>query len=133
MRETRALAGASQGDSPPLPTPTPAPEPTLAELLTRFVRTTVPLRLYQILQLGIPFAVDFGVRGWWRLTGWAIAVAAFGAWGLADRWLWTSNEEGWRPRLVRAARSVSGALAGGIPAVLLLELFLRVLGRGPIS
>ena len=132
MRETRALAGASQGESP-RPTSTPAPEPTLAELLTRFVRTTVPLRLYQILQLGIPFALDFGVRGWWRLTGWAIAIAAFGAWGLADRWLWTSEDEGWRSRAARAARFVAGALAGSIPAVLLLELFLRLLGRGPIS
>jgi hypothetical protein len=133
MRETRALAGASHQDSPTLPALAVAPEPTLAELLTRFVRTTVSLRLYQILQLGIPFAVDFGVRGWWRLTGWAIAIAAFGAWGLADRWIWTSEDEGWRSRVVRAARSISGVLAGGIPAVLLLELFLRVLGRGPIS
>ena len=129
MKESRAVADTSHQDA--APTPTPAPEPTLAELLTRFVRTTVPLRLYQILQLGIPFAVDFGVRGWWRLTGWAIAVAAFGAWGLADRWLWTSEDIGWRSRVVRAVRSISGALAGSIPAVLLLELFLRLLGKAP--
>jgi hypothetical protein len=129
MSETRAVTETPHQDASQKPAV--APEPTLAELLTRFVRTTVPLRLYQILQLGVPFAVDFGVRGWWRLTGWAIAIAAFGAWGLADRWIWNSKAEGWRSRVVRAARSISGALAGGIPAVLLLELFLRLLGRAP--
>jgi len=40
--------------------PEHALEPTLAELLTHFARTTVPRRLYQLLQLGIPFAIDFG-------------------------------------------------------------------------
>src|SRR5918911_5287796 len=88
------------------------PEPTLAELLTRVVRTTVPLRLYQLLHLAFPLAVDFAFHGWWRPAAWATAVTAFGAWGLADRWLWSSAEDeardGWLVPAMRALRLITG-------------------------
>jgi hypothetical protein len=114
------------------PATTPEVEPTLAELSTRFVRTTVPRRLYTVLQLALPFSIDFAMRGWWRPAAWALALAAFGAWGLADRWLWVEDRpEGWRVRSMRAARGVAGALAAVPPFILLLELFLRILGDAP--
>src|SRR5918992_3507901 len=103
-------------------------EPTLGELLTRAVRTTVPARLYKLLHLALPLAVDFAFRGWWRPASAALAVTAFGAWGLADRWLWkaTGNESAPRlpTRLTRIGRLVAGAVAATLGAALLLDLFL---------
>jgi hypothetical protein len=110
-------------------------EPTLAALLTHLARTTVPARLYELLHLGIPFAVECGLRGWWRAAAWGAAVAALGAWGLADRWLWNSRstDSEWRFRFVRAARTTAGVLAASILIALLVELFLHALGNAPIS
>jgi hypothetical protein len=109
-------------------------EPTLGALATRFVRTTVPRRLYQLLHLALPVAVDFAMRGWWRGAGWSLAVAAFGAWGLADHWMAepavdTPSRAPW----VRVVRVVAGGLAALPPIILLLEAFLRLLGKAPIS
>jgi hypothetical protein len=114
----------------------PVAEPTLGEVLTRAVRTTVPTRLYQLLHLALPLAVDFAFRGWWRPAGWAVAVTAFGAWGLADRWLWNSAtideaRSRWSTRFARMARLIAGATAATLGAVLLLEVFLRLLGDAP--
>ena len=110
------------------------PEPTLGALATRFVRTTVPRRLYQIFHLALPVAIDLGVRGWWRGAGWSLAVAAFGAWGLADHWMAESAADNpSRARWVRVVRVVAGGLAAAPPIVLLLEAFLRLLGNAPIS
>ncbi len=117
----------------------PVTEPTLGAVLTRAVRATVPTRLYQLLHLALPLAVDFAYRGWWRPAVAALAVTAFGAWGLADRWLWNASESeyeerrGWRVRLVRAARAVAGTVAAAAAGGLVLELFLRLLGNAPIS
>jgi len=112
----------------------PTPEPTLGAVATRFVRTTVPRRLYQLLQLALPIAVDAATRGWWRSAGWSLALAAFGAWGLADRWLAESAADNpSRARWVRVIRVAAGALAIAPPIVLLLEAFLRLLGKAPIS
>jgi hypothetical protein len=111
-----------------------ASEPTLGALATRLVRTTVPRRLYQLFHLALPVAVDLAMRGWWRGAGWSLAVSAFGAWGLADHWLAESAADNpARARWVRVARAVAGALAAVPPIVLLLEAFLRLLGKAPIS
>ena len=110
-----------------------APEPTLGALATRVVRTTVPRRLYQLLHLALPVAIDVAMRGWWRTAGWSLALAAFGAWGLADRWLAESARDNpSRARLVRALRVIAGTVAVVPPIVLLLEAFLRLLGDAPI-
>src|ERR671932_2634427 len=112
-------------------------EPTLGELLTSVVRTTVPTRLYQLLHLAFPLAVDFAFHGWWRPAAWAFAVTSFGAWGLADRWLWSAAEyeprQGWLMRTARVLRAVTGAAAATVGGALLLEAFLRLLGAAPIS
>jgi hypothetical protein len=113
----------------------PVAEPTLAVLLTHAVRTAVPTRLYQLLHLALPLAVDFAFRGWWRPAAFALAVTAFGAWGLADRWLWNAAEaaqpRAWQTRIVRLGRTVAGTVAATLSAVLVLELFLRLLGDPP--
>ncbi len=117
----------------------PLAEPTLGEVLTQAVRTAVPTRLYQLLHLALPLAVDFAFRGWWRPALGALAVTAFGAWGLADRWLWNASayeyeeQRGWRMRLARIARGVAGTVATLAAGGLALELFLRLLGAAPIS
>ena len=117
----------------------PVAEQTLPELLTHAVRTTVPTRLYRMLHLALPVAVDFAFRGWWRPAAAALAITAFGAWGLADRWLWNAADydfagsRGWRLRVARLTRLAAGATAGLVTALLLLELFLRLLGDAPIS
>ena len=109
-------------------------EPTLGAVLTHFARTTVPSRIYKLLQFGIPFALDFGLHGFWRPAAWGVAVSALGAWGLADRWLFTTPvRAGRKAALVRYARIVCGALAAGISLALVIEIFLRLLGNAPIS
>jgi hypothetical protein len=110
-------------------------EPTLATVLTEAVRTAVPTRLYQLLHLAFPLAVDFAFRGSWRLAAAAMAVTAFGAWGLADRWLWNAAEDdpagGGAMRLARAGRAAAGTVTATLTALLVVELFLRVLGSPP--
>lgn len=110
-------------------------EQTLAAVLTRAVRMTVPTRLYQLLHLALPLAVDFAFRGWWRPAAAALAITAFGAWGLADRWLWNASESDaarpWATLLARGARVVAGTVAAVVAAGLALELFLRLLGAAP--
>lgn len=110
-------------------------EPTLAVVLTDAVRTAVPTRLYQLLHLAFPLAVDFAFRGWWRPAAAAVAVTAFGAWGLADRWLWNAPADdrprGWPMRIARLGRAATGTVAAVLAALLLLELFLRLLGDAP--
>jgi hypothetical protein len=114
--------------------PEVGPEPTLGVLASRLVRSTVPRRLYQVLQLALPIAIDFAMRGWWRGAGWALAAAAFGAWGLADRWLAESaSDHPSRARWVRVLRFLAGAAAAVPPIILLLEQFVRLLGNSPIS
>jgi hypothetical protein len=112
----------------------PATEPTLGALATRVVRTTVPRRLYQVLHLALPVAVDLATRGWWRGAGWSLAIASFGAWGLADHWLAESAADNpSRAQWVRVVRVITGGLAIVPPVVLVLEAFLRLLGSAPIS
>ena len=112
------------------------PEPTLAAELTHAVRTTVPARLYQLLHLAFPLAVDFAYRGWWRPAVAGAALTAFGAWGLVDRWLWRVGEDGpapseWTLRLARLGRAIAGTIAATGAGLLFLELFLRILGSPP--
>jgi len=108
-------------------------EPTLGALLTSYARTSVPTRLYQLMQLGIPSAIDWGLHGHWRIAAVALALGSLGAWGLADRWLYGAEPGRPRTELMRCTRAITGTIAAVIPALLLIELFLRLLGTAPIS
>ena len=109
-------------------------EPTLGALLTHYARTSVPSHTYKLLQFGIPFALDFGLHGYWRAAAWGVAVSALGTWGLADRWLFQAPDRAdRRATLMRVARALAGTIAVAIPAVLLIRLFLHLLGNAPIS
>ena len=109
-------------------------EPTLSELLTHFARTTVPSQLYKLLQFGIPFALDFGFHGHWRAAAWGAAIASLGGWGLLDRWLFTTPlAQRQHERIFRYGRVVCGSIAVVLPAILLIQIFLHVLGNAPIS
>jgi hypothetical protein len=109
-------------------------EPTLGAVLTHYARTAVPSRIYKLLQFGIPFALDFGLHGYWRAAAWGVAVSSLGAWGLADRWLFNAPERtDRRARLMRAARAFAGIVSASVAALLLIEIFLRLLGSAPIS
>jgi hypothetical protein len=82
----------------------------------------------------LPVAIDLSMRGWWRGAGWSLALASFGAWGLADRWLAESAVDNpSRARWVRVIRFIAGGLAIVPPIILLLEQFVRLLGKSPIS
>jgi hypothetical protein len=114
--------------------PAEVSEPTLGAVLSNFARTTVPSRIYKLLQFGIPFALDFGLHGYRRAAALGVAIAALGAWGLADRWLFTMPlREGHKAIVMRYLRVVCGAVAAGTSLALLIELFLRLLGNAPIS
>jgi len=114
--------------------PAEVSEPTLGAVLSNFARTTVPSRIYMLLQFGIPFALDFGLHGYRRAAAWGLAIAALGAWGLADRWLFTTPlREGRKATVMRYLRAVCGTAAAGISLALLIEIFLRLLGNAPIS
>ena len=108
-------------------------EPTLRAVLTREMRRALPGRLPYLLQLAFPLAIQFAILGWWRSGAWAFAISAFGAWGLADRWLATAPARGWRRNLARGARLLAATVAAVVPAVLLFELFFRLMGDAPIS
>ena len=111
-----------------------AAEPTLGQLMTHYARTAVPSRLYKLLQFGIPFALDFGLHGYGRAAIAGVAVAALGAWGLADRWLYEAGErDDGRTKLTRYGRAASATVAASLVLLLFIALFLRLLGRSPIS
>ena len=82
------------------------------------------------MHLALPVAVDLGMRGWWRGAGWSLAVAAFGAWGLADRWMSESaTDNPARARWVRIVRVAAARAVVVPPIILLLDTFLSLLGN----
>lgn len=109
-------------------------EPTLGAVLTNYARTAVPSRIYKLLQFGIPFALDFGLHGYWHAAAAGAAMSSLGAWGLADRWLFNTPERTGRlATLMRLGRVLAGAVSAALTAVLIILLFLRLLGNAPIS
>ncbi len=117
--------------------PTPAiesavTEPTLSVTLSQLVRSALPGRLPQLLQLAFPLALQFAAISWWRSAGWALAIAAFGSWGLAERWLADSDhDESSRRVPVRLARVAAATVSSVLTAALVLEGFLHLLGAPP--
>jgi hypothetical protein len=107
-------------------------EPTLSVTLSEQVRSALPGRLPQLLHLAFPLALQFAAIGWWRSAGWALAIAAFGSWGLADRWLANAAHDGSSlGGLVRLARAAAATVSSVVTVALVLEMFLHLLGAPP--
>jgi len=117
-----------------LPSTEPA-EPTLGRALRSIAGAQLPTRFYQILQLGLPAAAQFWIWGMVRTSGWAVVIAAFGAWALFEQRLQAEamfsddipNLGQPAPhRWVRTGRAISAALGAVLALGLTLELFARV-------
>jgi hypothetical protein len=111
----------------------PPTEPTFAALATSAARRLVPSRVWLGLQLALPIAADFALRGWWRPAALGVALSLAGVWGVVDQWLWRRAPAGRVAATGRALRVVAAAGAIALGAVLLLDVFFRVLGNAPIS
>lgn len=106
-------------------------EATLPAALHSLALAQLPSRFYLGLQLALPAAVQFWAWGWPRTAGWMVVASAFGIWALGEQALDQGGDEmmgngkpGW---LTRIAHSVAGFEAGGLSAVLLLDLVVRFL------
>ena len=111
----------------------PLDEPTFAALATSTARRLVPSRVWLTLQLALPLAADFVIRGWWRPAALAVAISLAGVWGVADQWIWRRAPEGRVAHVGRVVRFAAAAGAIGLGALLLLDVFFRLLGNAPIS
>lgn len=106
-------------------------EPTLGALLLRIAREKTPRRFYQAIQLAFPWAAWLATMGWWRLAGAATTIGCFGAWALADRWLYAEPRSGWRRTAARVTRVAAAVIAAALTILLVLELYLRLQVRAP--
>ncbi len=115
------------------PLPAESPEPTLGTALRSLAAAQLPSRFYQILQLGLPAAVQFWMWGMWRTSGCAVALGAFGAWALFEQRIQAESmvldlHSGQHPphRWLRAGRATAGIISALLAVGLTLELFARV-------
>jgi len=113
---------------------TAAGELTLPELLKRVAYGEVPARFYAVLQLCAPFAVQFGVWGWYRTAGWLGVASVFGVWALAQQRVTGYSDDGApQPpvssgrRLWRFVRGAAAAVATTGTAILALEALLHIM------
>lgn len=104
-------------------------EPTLGALLHRLTRTAPPERFYQGIQLALPWGAWFAWTGWLHVAGICGAVGLFGIWGALSARERGGELTGWRRWVARA--SATGAIA--LAALVVLDLFRRLLGSAPIS
>lgn len=107
-------------------------EKTLSAALHSLALSQLPSRFYLSLQLALPAAVQFWASGWFRSAACMVVASAFGIWALSEQALDQGGEttmgNGAPSRLLRGVHWVSGALAGGLSAVLLMDLMLRFFG-----
>ena len=103
-------------------------EPTLGALLRSVAYTRLPNQFYQLLQLAIPFAVQFWSYGLHRTAGWMIVVSLFGLWALCVKRLDEAVEggvENRRSAWARIGRAVFSGAGGALAACLALEGFVQ--------
>ncbi len=110
----------------------PRDEATLSAALHSLALSHLPSQFYLGLQLALPAAVQFWAWGWHRSAGCMVVASAFGIWALGEQALDQAGDttmgNGPPGRLARAVHWTSGLVAGGLTAVLLLDLVLRFLG-----
>src|SRR5262245_56933103 len=114
--------------------PTAASELTLPELLKRVAYAEVPARFYIVLQVCVPFAVQFWAWGWHRTAGWLGVASEFGVWALAQqRIIGYSDDGAIQPpaspgrRLWRFIRGAAAAAATIGTVILSLEADLQIM------
>jgi len=107
-------------------------ERTLAGILHSIAETQPAARFYPLLQLGVPFAIQFGLLGWWRTASIMLAVGAFGVWGLCERHRQQLDSYGDEGIVHLIARLGSATVSATLVAGVVLESFLRLLGAAPI-
>ena len=102
---------------------------TLGAELRSLALAHLPSRFYLALQLALPAAVQFWARGWTRTAACMVVASAFGIWALGEQALNESGDammgNGPLKRTSRGIHWVAGVLAGGLSAVLVLDLMLR--------
>ncbi len=125
--------------APELDSPKPATDRTLFELLAATARRMPTARLRDFFIIGAYGALGVGVFAapWWLLAMPLVCLAAFGAWGLAERKvgeLAASQDQppAWRVALRAAAAT---AVVTGVAAALIVifAVFLTLSGPAPIS
>jgi hypothetical protein len=104
-------------------------DPTLGAVLRGVVVRTVPDRIFLLIQLAVPWAIQFARIGWWHSAAGMAAISAFGIWGMCEHRLMTNLDAGWRHVALRAIRMAGGVLAVGLTAALVLQQFLRLMGN----
>jgi hypothetical protein len=113
---------------------TAASELTLPELLKRVAYAEVPARFYAVLQVCVPFAVQFWAWGWHRTAGWLGIASVFGVWALAQqRVIGYSDDGATQPpassgrRLWRFIRGAAAAVGTIGTVILVLEVFAQIM------
>lgn len=102
-------------------------EPTLAESLRSLAYTRLPNQFYQLLQLAIPFAIQFWSYGLHRTAGWMAVISLYGLWALSVKRLEDTSASDPRFAWTRIARSVTSGLGGALAGVLAIEGVVRFL------
>ena len=109
-------------------------ELTLPELLKRVAYAEVPSRFYAVLQVCVPFAVQFWAWGWHRTAGWLGVASVFGLWALAQQHVIGYSDDGaTHPpassgrRLWRFIRGAAAAAATIGTVTLVLEVFVQIM------
>jgi hypothetical protein len=114
------------------PEPSTDAEPTLGVVLRGLAARRPPRHLLEGVSVALPWAGYFAYLGLWRAAMLATAVGSFGLWAVCDRWSRTTST-GWRRAIAAAGRGAAATVTAILLAVLVLEVFFRVLGRGPVS
>jgi hypothetical protein len=96
-------------------------DPTLGALLRSAAHTRLPTQFYQLLQLAIPFGVQFWSYGLYRTAGWMAVISLFGLWALCVQRLEDADERDVRFAWPRIGRVLTRTVGGGLAAVLAIE------------
>jgi len=100
-------------------------DPTLATLLHSVADTRLPTQFYQLLQLAIPFAIQFWSYGLHRTAGWMAVVSLFGMWALTVKRLDGTDKRDLRFAWTRIGRFVTGRVGTLLAAGLAVDAVIR--------
>lgn len=111
-------------------TKTPLPDTrTLNDVIGELARRAPDGLLVTFVAIGVLGAIAIGLflRPVWYLTPLVLAIAAFGAWGIADRERAALGARGLAFRALRIAAALVGGAAAAFLAIILFVLFVGTL------